>query len=64
MRLCFDREGREVAVLVWREEELRLIGREAREVQGVDEENAENKFEKSPNHIEINHQAQPLMARA
>ena len=46
MRLCFDREGREVAVLVWREEELRLIGREAREVQGVDEENAEKNSKK------------------
>ena len=45
MRLCSDRGGREVAVLVWREEELRSIGREARGVQGVDEENIEREIE-------------------
>ena len=44
-RLCSARGGREVAVLVWREEELRSTGREAKGVQGVDEESIERESE-------------------
>ena len=54
--LCSARGGREVAVLVWREEELLSIGREARGVHGVDEESFEGKAGKNPNYIVSSHQ--------